>query len=96
MTNSQEQDGIAIAFLERFEKFRLPRALEIKERVDRGDTLESFDLEFLTRVFEDAQRIKPMVDQRPDMQALYSRAVDLYHDITAKALDNEERAKGAG
>jgi len=91
MTDHQTRDGVVLAFLERFEKFRLPRALEIKERVDQGATLETFDMDFLTRVFEDAQRIKPMVDQRPDLQALYTRAVDLYHEITEKALDNEQR-----
>ncbi|WPL15160.1 hypothetical protein Thiowin_00040 [Thiorhodovibrio winogradskyi] len=96
MTVSQEQQGVTIAFLERFEKFRLPRALEIKERVDQGATLETFDMDFLARVFEDAQRIKPLVDQRPDLQSLYSRAIDLYHGITERALANEERASGSG
>lgn len=94
-SEQQEQDGVVIAFLERFEKFRLPRALEIKQRVDQGGTLETFDMDFLARVFEDAQRIKSFVDQRPDLQPLYTRAVDLYHEITETALANEERAQAA-
>jgi hypothetical protein len=89
---AQQEAGVTIAFLERFEKFRLPRALEIKERVERGATLESFDMDFLARVFEDAQQIKGLVDERPDLQGLYSRAVSLYHEITELALRNEERS----
>lgn len=94
-SQQQDQDGVMMAFLERFEKFRLPRALEIKERVDQGGRLESFDMDFLARVFEDAQRIKSLVDQRPDLQPLYTRAVDLYHAITERALANEETAQSA-
>ncbi len=96
MTDSQQLQGVTIAFIERFEKFRLPRALEIRERVDQGATLETFDMDFLSQVFEDAQRIKPMVDQRPDMQGLYTRAIDLYREITEKALANEQRAGESG
>jgi hypothetical protein len=39
---------------------------------------------------EDAQEVKRLVDQRPDLQALYARAVSLYNDITKKALENEQ------
>lgn len=86
----EKAEGVAYVFLERFEKFRLPRALEIRDRVEQGAKLDSFDMEFLTRVLDDAQAIKQMVDQRPDLQDLYARAVELYHEITEKALANEE------
>jgi hypothetical protein len=33
------------------------------------------------------------VDKRPDYQNLYSRAVDLYGQITKKALENEQANK---
>jgi hypothetical protein len=39
---------------------------------------------------EDAQEVKRLVDQRPDLQALYARAVSLYGEITKKALENEQ------
>jgi hypothetical protein len=32
------------------------------------------------------------VDKRPDVQAIYTRAVALYQEITKKALENEQSA----
>jgi hypothetical protein len=91
MTEMSKEEGVAYAVLERFEKIRLPRALDIKERVDRGDKLESADLEFLQRVMGDAEEIKRYMEQVPDMQNLYARAVNLYKEITTKALENEQK-----
>ncbi len=90
MTDTDKQLGMITVILERFEKFRLPRALEIKAKVDRGEPLDDSDIEHLTLVMADAQDIKRFVDQRPDMQGLYTRAISLYQEITKKALENEE------
>ena len=87
--SKREEEGLAVALIERFENWLLPIALDVKARVDRGEKLSAFDIEFLENVLKDAAEVKRYVDRAPKYQGLYTRVVGLYEEITKKALENE-------
>jgi len=94
MTESAKDLGVATALLTRFTTQRLPRALALKKKVERGERLDEGDIAFLHEVFETAEQIKPLVDSHPEYQEIYAQAVHLYKEITEKALGNEKGSAG--
>jgi len=92
MTEDLKDTGVIIALLQRLEKERLPRALDIKAKVDRGERLGDEDMVFLEQVFSDASKLKPLLDRHHEYQSLVAKVIHLYKSITDKALENEKRA----
>lgn len=90
MTDNSKDLGVAMALLERLTTQTLPRAFEIKAKVDRGELLVEWDIDFLQKLFERAEEIKPLVDRHPEYQEVYAQAVHLYKEITERALLNEK------
>ena len=91
MTDNSKDQGIAITLLERFAKQTLPKAFEIKKRVDCGELLDQWDIDFLQKLIERAKEIKPLVERNPEYQEIYAQAVHLYKEITEQAFLNEKR-----
>jgi hypothetical protein len=95
MNHTEKELGITMAILERFEKQTLPELLWVKERVEKGELLTDGDMEFFKRVLENAGVVKTIVDKQPEYQDLYARAVNLYEEIIAKALANQQAAESS-
>ena len=70
MTDAKHDDGTIQVLLDRLNNFRLPRALALKERVDAGGLLEDSDIEFLQRVFEDANSVHALIKRNSKLQNL--------------------------
>lgn len=79
--------------LDRFVNHRLPRIQEIKTYVDQGEKLNEFDILFLTEVFNDASAMYAQIDQESEYVKLAIKAIELYHHITEKALENEQKSQ---
>ncbi len=89
MKDPQQDAGMLAVLIERFETQRLPRALDLKEKVDKGGRLDDFDLAFLEDVFSDSQEIQPLIERHPEHQEIAAKMMGLYREITEKALANE-------
>ena len=95
MTDQKERDeqGVIVAVLERMRTQRLPRALEIKEKVEAGEVLSDYDLAFLNEVFADVNTYQYLLDRHPELNTIAARVISLYHEITKRALENESAAR---
>ncbi len=91
MTTPQDDSGVITTLLNRLTTFRLPRALELKEKVNRGEKLGEADLEFMQQVFQDAEAAKTLMSRHPELQPLVSKLVALYSEISKKAMENEQQ-----
>lgn len=92
MIDASKDAGVLYTLVDRFNNQRLPRALDLKEKVDAGETLSDLDVQFLEEVFADAGKIQSLAGKHPEYEKIYTGAIHLYKEIMDKALENEKKA----
>lgn len=92
MSESSKDEVLISVLLQRLETQRLPRALALKKKVDQGNKLNEFDIEFLEEVITDANATKSLCERHHEYQNLVARMIHLYKEIMDKAMENEEKS----
>jgi len=85
--------GVIAVLAKRMVEERLPKALALKERVERGEVLNDLDLAFLEQVVVDARKVLPMAQENPQVLNVAGQMLKLYREISDKALENEKAQK---
>ena len=95
MSDISKDTGVLAVLAKRMVEERLPKALALKERVDRGEVLNDADIAFLERVIADAKNLGPIIDKDQRARDVAGRMISLYKEIMNKALENEKTQKGS-
>ena len=85
--------GILAVLADRLVKLRLPRLVDMKAQVDRGEVLTDHDIRFLGEAIADAQGNAALIERNPDVQEIVGKVLRLYKEIMDKALENETAGK---
>ena len=91
MSESPQDLGVIEVLLEGFNTHQLPRALGLKAKVDQGETLGAYDMQYLEEVVATVKNAQPLIERHPEYHDLVGRILSLYNEITAKALANEHK-----
>ena len=89
MSDASTKDaGTIQVLLQRLNETRLPKALDLKKKVDSG---EKYDIKFLETVLADATQAQGLVTKHPEFKTLVGKLFGLYSEITTRALENEQK-----
>ena len=91
MRESPKDAPVIQTLLDRLNSQRLPRALDLQKKVDRGERLDDHDMQFLKLVLEDADTAQKLAARNPEFQPLVVKLIGLYGEITRKGLENEKK-----
>jgi hypothetical protein len=90
MDQETKDAGTIEALMIRMKEYRIPRAKRMQERVNAGEKLSDVDIEYLNRVYDQSRDSAALFERHPEYDELRIRALDLFSEIIAKALENEK------
>jgi hypothetical protein len=93
MSEVSKDSGVLTVLAQRLVEQRLPKLLLLKERLDQGEVLTDYDLQFLEGALSDAQENMALVGRNREVQDVAARVVHLYKEIMEKAVQNETSGK---
>ena len=91
-SKDRRDKGTAQVLMVRLETQRLPRALKLKEKVDRGERLTEFDTQFLKQATQEGREARKLAEKLPQYQEVVNRMAALYEEIARKGAENEQKA----
>ena len=90
MDKKTKDTGVILALLESFENQRLPRIINIKRKLDYGEILNEFDIEYLSEALHDTRTLFPYLEQHHEYRPLTAKIIHYYKSVIDEALANEK------
>lgn len=82
--------GTIEAVLLGFNRHQLPRLLDIKERVDRGEVLDEYEIIFLEETLQEVQSCEYFAESHPEYKLLVAEVANYYDHISHQAMQNQK------
>ena len=87
---SEKELGVVQVVLERYNREWLPALLDMRKKVDRGETLDDRELSLLSKAIEEARGGATFAKSHPQFKSLIDRATALYDHIEARNKENAD------
>ena len=87
---SEKELGVVQVVLERYNREWLPALLDMRKKVDRGETLDDRELSLLSKAIEEARGGATFAKSHPEFKSLIDRASALYEHIEARNKENAD------
>jgi hypothetical protein len=94
MAKPLKDAGMIQLLLTRLNEERLPAALKLQDKVNRGECLDDYDMRYMKSVLQDTREARRLATKYPEYQDLVDRMAALYENITARGAENQEKAQG--